>query len=62
MHEDNSDTERAAESSAAPRGFGLQIVKHVVSRVGGNLSIRNKPHQGTTVHLGVPSAPSIHAA
>lgn len=42
------------ESFTAPRGWGLEGMKERVSGVGGELTIRSKPKQGTTVTAIIP--------
>ena len=38
-------------------GLGLAIVKHLVRRMGGQLSIRSRPGEGTTVRITLPEEP-----
>ncbi len=43
--------------SAAPRGFGLAIVRELTHRAGGSVAVRSNPHGGACFSIELPLAP-----
>ncbi len=52
------DVARSGSDAARGTGLGLAIVKHAAERLGGAVSLRSDPGEGTTVTVTLPATPA----